>query len=502
MVLGMTQCKKPNLPTSDGVIVNQYVTITAGYSDANSNGSTSKLSMDEPIGNTIKLRWDKGDVINVYQLVNGLEKKVSDKGLHMDGEPTDDGAKATFKGELKGVDTSKKLIFRVGDKPTKEVFNSQDGSFEYIKNNMLCVEGEASYDENANYDVTMGLPYAILKLDLSQFARYKRNLNEAVEVKVTYYDEEDTIATVGGVSQATHEHYIALPTDNAFNAKELEPRIYTFFGNHNLSDCKWTLQQNTFYTANDSGDPYKVKRQFIDMCLPDGLLWGVFELGASEEGERGYFYAWGETEPYIKDGKWCDFASHIPEDERDPKVNGFVADLGYSRENYYIDGEYEWSPQPFGTTVYTNVFNKKFYRMKDEYDAAAAYNPLWRMPTHEEFAKLYNEWGVPYTISHWDYNDDSIVSNYYVSSVKYSIDVEYPIGRDVGFYLYAHGHYNKTNIEGYGLNRSYWTKDVYDYLENAIVFSVNGGNMISFDSAEPREWGCSIIPVRKLKLKR
>ena len=117
--------------------------------------------------------------------------------------------------------------------------------------------------------------------------------------------------------------------------------------------------------------------EYVDLGLPSGKLWATHNLGATSPTGSGYYYAWGETEPYFKGGKWCEHPSH----NASITFNNFV---GYGWANYLDgsaelwDASKEWYPYDETTKL-----------LKSECDAASiALVGDWCMPTDADFTEL------------------------------------------------------------------------------------------------------------------
>ena len=115
----------------------------------------------------------------------------------------------------------------------------------------------------------------------------------------------------------------------------------------------------------------------IDLCLPSGLKWASFNLGASKPEEYGDYYAWGETEPY--------YSSMDPLTWKEGKESG------------YIWSSYKWCNGSYTTmTKYCTEYNYGYNGFTDDKTVLdpeddAAYVNLggsWRMPTDAEWTEL------------------------------------------------------------------------------------------------------------------
>lgn len=245
-VMGLSQCAKqrpvmPNYngPAGDKVI--QHVAISASHG----NGD-SKLNIETGIpAEVLKLTWTDDDVIKVFQVIGGKETEVSEDGGLKLSKIFEGGEQAEFEGEIIAT-SGEDLIFRSGVKPTSDKFYSQTGKLEDFKGRgFLCVEGKHEYVGDGNYNVTMGLTYAVLKLDLSA-------IGTESGTTVTITEDGTPVASVMGVKNTSKELYVAVPAPNEYVApeKELISKAYGFDCDCDviIAGGKWALVKNTFYT--------------------------------------------------------------------------------------------------------------------------------------------------------------------------------------------------------------------------------------------------------------
>ncbi|MDO4950428.1 MAG: hypothetical protein Q4E55_09800, partial [Bacteroidales bacterium] len=230
----------------------QHVTVSAGYGDSN-----SKLNLKPDGTAALKLTWTEDDAIDVFE--DGKDEAV---GHLVIGKISDGGLTAEFSGEIVST-VGKKLTFRVGNKPSS--FESQAGTLDHIRNNMLCVEGTATCNKEGNYDkIAMGLPYALLKLDLSglwQQGPVKGENKKDPAVTICKGDMDHPIAAIyvsptKSVVNPLKEVYVAIPvegtpakTDYIFVSGADNTKGLSF--TKKTAWMTWTLQPNMFYTQSD-----------------------------------------------------------------------------------------------------------------------------------------------------------------------------------------------------------------------------------------------------------
>ena len=385
LVLGLSQCNKEKSPIQAGE--KQYIELTA------SNGNDcSKVDVDF-LPSVMNLTWEEGDEITVS---GGAEGTLT---LN-DGAGT---AQGHFSGEIEKknnddlVFSYRKTIPSKGDDVID--FNTQDGTQAWIKDN-LYLEAKVAYNENGNYRVLMEMPYAVLKLDLSAFGSADGN---KVGIKV----DGTVVATVAGIKNVAKAVFVAVPAAGSKKA-------YTISGNSKGNVKNWTLNANTFYTAdNGSGqgtgnaitiehDPLVVDLNNLDLAegsfgnLP---LWVKYNLGVNPDDldtpEKWYgdYYAWGETEPY--------YSSKSPLTWKDGKS-------GYSWQSYCGSSSFtEWDPLPYDEN----------YVLKPDFDAARQHGSGddWRLPTQEEWKALRKN---TFCVKTTDYNNVTGLNGYIVYRVK------------------------------------------------------------------------------------
>lgn len=223
LVLGVTQCKKEDKPVASGET--QRIVLTA------SNGNNGSKVVVNETPKMLNLTWQDTDKIAASGAVEGTLAYKSDV------EP----GTATFEGSVTRKE-GETVTFSIGSVP--ESFEDQTGDVTWIQNHLYLV-GTADYNEEGVYGqdekVEMKLQYAVLKLDLSAFGT---DTDEGTMVTIS--DASGTVATVTGVTTANKVYYVAMPA--------AESTTYTFSGNDKSVEKTWTLENNIFYTMNNSGD--------------------------------------------------------------------------------------------------------------------------------------------------------------------------------------------------------------------------------------------------------
>ena len=160
---------------------------------------------------------------------------------------------------------------------------------------------------------------------------------------------------------------------------------------------------------------------YVDLGLPSGLKWAVYNVGATKPEEYGNYYAWGETEPKTlykwSTYKWC-------------KCNGSSTTLT----------KYNTSSRK-GT-----VDNKTVLELADD-AARANWGGAWRMPTDAEWTELRENCTWTWT------------SNYNCTGVKGRIVTSNINGNSI--FLPAAGYRNNDDLNSAGDGGYYWSSSLY-----------------------------------------
>ncbi|MBQ0128380.1 MAG: hypothetical protein KBT57_00940 [bacterium] len=332
LVLGTSQCRKEDKPMLNGE--KQHVVLNASFGSSN-----SKIAQ-----NGAGLKWTAGDKLTVGGVGSGKLSCIGPEN-------------GTFEGDITASEGN--ITFTFG----AQKFTEQTGEL----NDAIYLTAETAYQVDGNYDVTMEMPQAVLKLDLSAFAG---------SGNVSISDGTNT-ATVTGVTAESKAVYVAMPADGT-------EKTYIFRGNGKGVKKTWLLEANTFYTRQGATGPtgesllIEPPMLYVDLGLESGTLWATCNVGAVFPEEIGDYFAWGETEPY--------YSNLNPLTWKDGKSGG------YCWQSYCGKGSYsEWDPVPYNAS--TNV-------LESDYDAAFAnWGDDWRMPTKGEWKELYDD-------CKWEWLDD------------------------------------------------------------------------------------------------
>jgi len=181
LVLGLSQCKKPNVPEYTGPIgdrIIQKATLTASNGD---NGAKVDIQEPQIPNGTLELTWEEGDNIYAYDGFGNVSV------LTLNG--TGGSSSGTFDGKItvsSSITTDHDITFyyygndvNVDNIMTAETtidFSEQYGllysdakvSTTTVKGKLIAF-GKAKYNEAGNYSTTLLVPFAIAKLAFKSF---------------------------------------------------------------------------------------------------------------------------------------------------------------------------------------------------------------------------------------------------------------------------------------------------------------------------------------------
>ena len=212
LVLGMSQCKKQEEPVQSGE--KQHIVLTATNGNDGSKVAASFASA------ALNLTWEGNETITVSGGASGTLTFKSGEGT----------ADATFVGDItKG---SGDIVFTIGSAPSSYAnqTGTADGCAAWINANNHFV-GTSQWQDDGNYNVTMKLQYAVLKLDVSA-------LGTSGEMTIA---AGATVASVTNVSGIASEVFVAVPTNGSTTA-------YTITCGGKTATKTWKLEKNVFYT--------------------------------------------------------------------------------------------------------------------------------------------------------------------------------------------------------------------------------------------------------------
>jgi len=510
LLVGLSQCTKPEVQEIAGSqTLTQTITLTADLGDG------SKVSFNDPATGQLDLAWEQGDRIKVYEGSNTT--------------PVGDLARVsgnTFTGDITAT-VGSTLTFRYGSTNDLAALNavpaytSQKGTLVWLKDN-CCLQGTATCVASGSYNVTMGLTYAILKLDLSALGK------AAPDNNVTISAGGSQIASVSDVTTSSKVVYVAMSANSTSTD-------YTFNGNgKEVVKNGWVLEANTFYTAEGSTpgtgtgaaiviEPDPVEDEWIDFndasMEVSGLpIWAKKNIGATNgataESWYGNYYAWGETAGYNE------------------AMVGVGASSGssYSPGTVKTDYSWEWYKWGSGSSNLGKYVSKAGYGMAtpdnilkleladDVARQHASWGGDWRMPTGGPIdVSGAGEWRQLYSSTLWvwtgSYNDITDLAGYVVYKVKakahkgqcvtttgnsgytgYS-GFTYAL-TDPHLFLPAAGYRNGTSLSFAGSLGLYWSSSLNSSNPSyAYLMRFNSGN-VSPQYSDIRYLGFTVRPVR------
>ena len=260
LVMGLSQCKKPNLPVLNAGET-QHVVINASWD----NGG-AKIDQNGTL-----FKWTIGDKLTVSGGATG-------------NLTCTDVTEGTFEGDITKT-SEEKVIFTFKSAKYKDNYMEQTVAL----NDAVYLTGEVPYSTLGKCDVPMTMPHAVLKLNLSALGT---PAGTPVTIKVV---GGDPVASVKNVKndEASKALYVAVPASPA--GKQYE--FVSIIGTARCDDV-WALKDNTFYTLkNGEGAAIVITPacEFIDLGLESGTLWSETNLNASSATEYGLYYQFGST---------------------------------------------------------------------------------------------------------------------------------------------------------------------------------------------------------------
>lgn len=170
------------------------------------------------------------------------------------------------------------------------------------------------------------------------------------------------------------------------------------------------------YATEQWIDDNYVKKLYVDLGLPSGLLWATMNVGASSPEGYGDYFAWGETEPKdVYDWstyKWC-------------------------------NGSYTSLTKYNTSSSYGTVDNKTTLELSDD-AAYKNWGGAWRMPTDAEWTELREQ-------CTWTWTSQNGVNGYKVTSKSNGNSIFLPAAgyRDGSSLHYAgsYGHYWSSSLD-------------------------------------------------------
>ena len=215
----------------------------------------------------------------------------------------------------------------------------------------------------------------------------------------------------------------------------------------------------TYYYCDKSGSIDG--RDYVDLGLPSGTLWATCNVGASSPEDYGYYFAWGETEPYDENGgkttfhwstyKWCNGSNTT--------MTKYCTKSSYGN-NGFTDDKTELDPED--DAAYVN------------------WGSAWRMPSQEQFAELINS---SYTTTEWTTQNG--VNGRLITSKSNGNSI----------FLPAAGYRYDSSLYDAGSYGGCWSRTLYESYPYC-AWDLYFGSGISTNGSSGRCNGLSVRPVR------
>jgi len=229
-----------------------------------------------------------------------------------------------------------------------------------------------------------------------------------------------------------------------------------------VEDWNDPIEETTYFTENGRG--------YVDMGLPSGTLWSIFNMGADSPEGYGDYYQWGGMTAWQSGDVWAT-----------PENNG--ASIRYYSAPYYDDVNKVF-------TKYNEVDGLTELELMDDV-AYQLWGDHWHMPSNDQFKELFNADNTDQT---WfeDYRGTGI-AGMQLTSKHTGATIFFP----------ANGyHYGETietdRVIGYYLTTSLLNKtlDKSDVkLAHSRAYGISNGKTGTMNS--PRCAGVSVRPVIK-----
>lgn len=235
-----------------------------------------------------------------------------------------------------------------------------------------------------------------------------------------------------------------------------------------IKDTKQIYTHEQFYNGvswkNIGKDPFN-GYEYVDMG--DAGIWATCNIGATQPHEYGLYFAWGETKGY---------------ESAEDKEGGFT----WETTPYWVSGTTNGSSTKWSkyTTIdsYSSIGIADNKLILDLEDDAAHINMGgdWRMPTREEFHKLYNACGIEWVSN---YNGTGVNGRIFVLKTDPSKELFFP----------AAGRAGGSSMSTVGTYGHYWSSSLF------TAYSCNAYDMYFYSESvypEPNNYRCDGQSVR------
>ncbi|MDO5342566.1 MAG: hypothetical protein Q4F69_08955 [Bacteroidia bacterium] len=494
LVLGLSQCKKPNANyyQGGGVFTNEITFTTGGG---------AKGGFDQ-VAEVLKYKWNENDVLHVYS-----GKKVEGKfqGSAYLGElPLVDGKDtydATFRGTVSGTPASGDNMLRFvhygtgvnktlnGDEFTGKVsvdFASQTGVLTDISEKVVAMI-EADMVPSGVYNEDLLTQFAVANLKFVHFpgkditvngiTANQINVSETGDVSFAVKDgaKDEPASVLEDAIGADCYYVVFLPENVSTN--------HSLISSGKFYNLEKKFEAGIFYSKQKTGEPFECSGKWINGMLP-----GKFKVNSS--GKQVHF-AQGNL---VYDNK--DFYFHENQYDRCFTANGDVS------ANYTQTGRFDIFGWGTGNIDGVTGRYAQPWEMKSGDSNNPKYGPKFNTNIDHNSEKLMlNDnyaGGTNYANYDWGHNSGKIGEGWYaISNVFFKYVIGYQDEANRGGKRFAKGNVN--GINGLIILPDGWVeKEVGDPLYLANINKKGTGfmdNTISVENWEAYEFaGCVFMP--------
>ena len=453
LVLGLAQCaKKPNMPVYGGDYEVKSVTFST-----TGNGQKGEF---EDVTTALDYKWGPEDLIHVYATTDESDTEFAN-GEHCGVLHLTEGAGTTegkfLNSELEIPAGAKWLRFvhfgRGYDETTaaksftvSKSLAEQTGSFDGVSNSVIAY-CDKTVDPDDTYKGTLDVVFAVVKFDLSKFAKptvcdvtaagftydaVKVNPSGKVEYSFSSYNPTITFKNVQSTTTAFYAMLAKGGSTVAFKGNDWE-------GTKDFSN----MSNGSFY----AGIKINITRDYVDFDNPKLRVY-KYNLGVDKENlvnasdYYGDYYAWGETATKEKYSwgvgvyKWQ--SEEGPDGNLTPPMTAF-------KTKYY------------NTDFTGETANYDYAQLLNEDDAVCyKKGDGWRMPTQAEFTALFENNHYEFVDSYADITDNAGVVVFLGKGAE-----PYDVDTDEHVFIPAAGDMDIAENKWTGEMGFYWFRDMH-----------------------------------------
>lgn len=372
---------KPELPVTH---FSAEIAGHGGEDDANGAKAMRRVIINESAdGKTLAINWKVGDEIAmIYKSKDAMTRKVTAKVISVSS-----GGSARISADLIGEITDGadvKMVYpaaaadesQTSGIDTDYLKEGQDGTLTTIANkfNIAVADANLSVDGIEGTDAT-----------LQNGAHFH---NQIAICKFMFKNNGNTISGVckfvlsGDADDALYSNVKCDKLESVYLAVDPTNTDKKKFTVYSMSDKVLKEYSASFTPSLQAGKYYRSTLPFpdgkdvaVDLDLPSGILWALFNVGATKPEEFGDYFAYGATEPYYTEGN----AQNTAEDGiwKEGKSAGYT----WSTDKFYDIPSKTY-------TKYIPADGKKVLEPEDD-AATVNWGSSWRMPTIEDFDELF-----------------------------------------------------------------------------------------------------------------